>query len=111
MATVALQPDVMTEAGVAATYTAPLVANTYTFRNNGKTLLHIKKGANACNVTIASPKIVHGHAVAGDVVAVPATSERFIGPFDHEVYDDVNHDVSVTFSEVTGLTVAVIQIP
>jgi hypothetical protein len=113
MATVVLQPDVVTESGKAATYNGGLsLANTYVFRNNGKTLLHFKKtGAGICAVTIASPKTVKGHAVAAATVNVPATTgDVFVGPFDHEIYDDINHDVSFSLSEVTGLTVAVIQL-
>lgn len=113
MATVALAPDVMTEAGVAVNYNALLTANTYTFRNNGKTLLYFKKtGVNPCTVTINSPKTVKGHAIAAQTVVVPAsTGDVHIGPFPADVYDDINHDVSFTVSEVTGLTVAVMQIP
>jgi hypothetical protein len=113
MATVILQPDVVNDAGKAATYNSGLLtANTYVFRNNGKTLLHFKKtGAGICTVTVASPKTVKGHAVAAGSIAVPATTgDVFVGPFDHEVYDDINHDVSFTLSEITGLSVAVIQL-
>jgi hypothetical protein len=112
MATVALVPDVVTEAGVAANYNSGLVtANTYTFRNNGRTLLHVKKsGAGACTVSVAAQGTIRGHALAAQTISIPATTgDKFIGPFAHDVYDDGNHDVSVTFSEITGLTVAVIQ--
>lgn len=114
MATVVLTPDVITEAGVAANYNAGLsIANTYVFRNNGKTLLHFKKtGAGACVVTVNSPKTVAGHAIAAGTNSIPATTgDEFMGPFPSEVYDDPNHDVSFTLSEITGLSVAVIQVP
>lgn len=114
MATVVLNPDVVAEAGVAANYNSGLLtANTYKFRNNSKTILHFKKsGASPCTVTVASPLLVRGHAVAAATVNVPATTgDVFVGPFSHDVYDDGNHDVSFTLSEVTGLTVAVLQLP
>lgn len=114
MATVALAPSVVTEAGLAANYNSGLsTGNTYTFRNNGKTLLHVKNtGAGACTVTINSPATLRGHAVAADTVVVPATTgDLFIGPFPQDVYGDQNHDVSFTLSTATGVTVAVVQIP
>lgn len=114
MATVVLTPDVITEAGVAATYNSGLsTGNTYVFRNNGKTLLHFKKtGAGICAVTLVAPKQVAGHAIAAGAASIPATTgDKFVGPFPSEVYDDPNHDVSFTLSEITGLSVAVIQFP
>lgn len=114
MAIVPLTPDIVVEAGVAATYTGGLsTGNTYTFRNNGKTLLHFKKtGAGICAVTLVSPATVRGHAVAAGSASIPATTgDKFVGPFPSDIYDDGNHDVSFTLSDITGLTVAVIQIP
>ena len=113
MATVAFSPDIVTEAGVAANYNSGLsTGNTYTFRNNGKTLLHVKNaGASPCTVTINSPQTVRGHAVAAQTVVVAAGADKFIGPFAHDVYDDINHDVSFTLSFVTSVTVAVVQQP
>lgn len=114
MATVVLNPDVVTEAGLAANYNGGLsLANTYKFRNNGKTLLHFKKtGAGICAVTVAPSAVVRGHAVAAAPFNVPATvGDVFVGPFAPDLYNDVNNDVSFTLSEITGLTVAVIQLP
>jgi hypothetical protein len=114
MATVVLQPDVVTDAGKAPAYTTPLVvANTYVFRNNGRTLLYFRKtGANPCTVSIVSPKTLKGHAVVAQTFVVPANvGDVVAGPFDHDVYDDVNHDVTFSVSEITGLSVAVIQVP
>jgi hypothetical protein len=114
MATVVLVPDVAVEAGIAANYNSGLnTGNTYKFRNNGRTMLHFKKsGANACTVTIAAVAAIRGHAVAGETVTVPATTgDVFVGPLTKDIYADVNGDTTFTVSEVTGLTVAVIQLP
>lgn len=114
MAIVPLVPDVVTEAGVAATYTSGLsTGNTYTVRNNGKTVLHFKKtGAGICVVTIVANGVVAGHAIAGGSASIPATTgDKFVGPFNPGIFDDVNHDVSFTLSEITGLSVAVLQLP
>lgn len=113
MAIIPLVPNVVAEAGVVAAYITPTITDTYTIRNNGKTVLHVKKsGANACNVTVTPAKTVAGHTLSTLVVAIPATTgDKFIGPFNTDIYDDPNHDVSVTFSENTGLTAAVVQLP
>src|SRR5581483_1688841 len=114
MATVVLVPDVLTDAGLAPTRNAGLSnANTYKFRNNGKTFLHFRKtGANACTVTLVAQGTLRGKAITNPTVNVPAnTGDVMIGPFPYDVYNDTNHDVSFTLSEVTGLDVAVVAIP
>jgi hypothetical protein len=114
MATVVLVPDVLTDAGLAPTRNAGLsIANTYKVRNNGKTFLHFRKsGANACTVTLVGQGTLRGKALAALTVNVPAnTGDVMIGPFPADVYNDTNHDVSFTLSEVTGLDVAVVAIP
>lgn len=113
MATIVLVPDVITEAGVVANYNAQAIGNTYVFRNNGKVQLHFKKsGANPCTVTVIRPRTLRGVALPSLTFVVPATTgDVHSGPFPVDVYDDVNHDVSFTVSEATGLTVAVLQLP
>ncbi len=87
-----------------------LVPNTYLVRNNGRVFLHVKKsGAGACNVVVDTPGKVGGLDIAQLTVAVEATvGDRMIGPFDPALFNDSNQDLKVTFSEVTGLTVAAI---
>lgn len=113
MATVVLAPDVVTDAGIAPVRTALNIANTYKFRNNGRTILHFRKsGANPCTVTVTVQGTLGGKAVASQTFVVPAnTGDVFAGPFPHGIYDDTNHDCSFTVSEATGLDVAVEQLP
>lgn len=114
MAIVILQSDVLSDAGQAPTQNTPLnIANTYKFRNNGRTILHFKKtGLNACTASVNVQAAPRGHTIAAQTINVPATvGDVFIGPFPSDLYDDVNHDVSFTVSEVTGLTVEVLQLP
>jgi|SRR5581483_882250 len=114
MAIVPLTPDVMTEAGLSETVNSGLsTANTYTVRNNGKTFLHVKNtGGTACVVTINANGTVAGHTLSAGSVTVPITTgDKLIGPFPAAVYDDQNHDVSFTLSFITGVTVAVVQLP
>jgi hypothetical protein len=114
MADIRIVPERTDPTGLAATYNGGLTTtDRYLIRNDGKTLLHFKKtGAGACTVTVQTGETVRGLAVADVTVVVPATTgDRFIGPFPGDLYDDPNHDVGVTLSEVTGLTVAVLQLP
>jgi hypothetical protein len=113
LATIVLNPDVMLDSGVAVNYQALAIGNTYKVRNNGKTILYFKKtGANACTVTFTTNGTLKGKALAAVTNNVPATTgDVHTGPFDPTVYDDINHDISFTVSEATGLTVAVLQLP
>lgn len=112
MANITLNPQQLAQAGIAPSYTGSLsVSDTYFVRNNGKTFLHFKKtGANPCTVTIVTPGTVRGLAIADQTFVVPATTGDMMVPLDPSLYDDVNHDVSFTVSEVTGLSVAAIQL-
>lgn len=99
--------------GLAAAYDATMnITDTFLVRNTGRMLLHFKKsGAGACIVTIQTPGNVDGLAIAERTVTIPATTgDKFIGPFPPNIYNDVNGDVKFTLSEVTGLTVAFMEL-
>jgi hypothetical protein len=94
--------------GIVPTFSAADVAGD-TFKNYGKTLLHVKNGDTVSKqVTIASNTCSHGanHDV---VVSVPAGEERQIGHFPTERFNNENHEVRVSYDSVTSLTVAVIK--
>lgn len=113
MAEVRLTPQKLLATGITPTYTGSLsTENTYQIRNNGSTFVHFKKsGAGDCVVTIQTPKTVGGLAVAEQTVTVPATGgDKMIGPFPPHIYNDGDHDVNITLSEITGLTVAVVEL-
>ncbi len=113
MSDVRLTPERILPIGLGATYTGSLsTSNTYQVRNTGRTFLHFKKsGAGACVVTIETPVTIGGLAVAEQTVSVAAsTGDEFIGPFPTNIYNDGSHDVRVTLSEITGLTVAVLEL-
>lgn len=107
--------------GLAATYTSsgasPLlnVTDTFQFRNTGKEFLHFKKsGAGDCTVTFNTPRTVEGLDIENPTVTVPATTgDVFVGPFDPAVFNTPGSILlsGFTVSEVTGLTVAVLQLP
>lgn len=112
MADIRVNPVLATDAGIAPTYTEPTTTDTYKVVNNGRMVLYVKKtGAGACDVTVVTPNNVGGLAIADRVVSVPATTgERIIGPFPPTLYNDGNQDLSVTFSEITGLSFVAVQL-
>lgn len=113
MADVDLTVQDVSRSGVAPSYTSPLgIANTYHVPNNGRMVLHFKKtGAGACTVTITTPGTVDGLAVADRTVVVPElTGDVMIGPFPPATYNDADHEIRFTVSEVTGLSVAALRI-
>lgn len=102
------------EAGIAPSYQGSLSASdTYTFPNDGRTMLHFKKsGAGACTVTIVTAAEFRGAAVADTTLTVPATTgDKMIGPFHPDKYSASDGLVTFSCSEITGLTVAAIRLP
>lgn len=113
MADVTLTPQQCGIAGITPSYTGSLsAANTYLVRNSGKVFLHFKKtGAGDCTVTLQTPITVEGLAVEEPTVTVPATTgDKMIGPFSPAVFNDQNGDLKFTLSEITGLSVAVVEL-
>lgn len=114
MANRRLNPQIVSDAGIVPNYTNDLlVADTHLVNIGGKVILHFKKsGVGICNVTIITPATLGGKAVEDPVVAIPASGgDKFIGPFDRNLYSDSAGDLKFTVSEVTGLSVAVIEVP
>jgi hypothetical protein len=112
MAEVAIAVQRVLPTGVAPTYTGSLLTtNTYLVRNSGRVMLHFKKaGASVCTVTIQTPATVGGLAVAEQTNTVPAsTGDIMAGPFPPRIYNDGAGDLRFTLSEITGLTVAVVE--
>ena len=111
MAVVTWTPDVVTDAGVTVTRHGSLsTSDTYKFRNDGKTRLLVEKsGAGACTLTMVTPATVRGLAVSDKTATIAAsTGDVALGPFPPSLYNDENGDMTVSFSEITGITAAVI---
>lgn len=99
------------DTGVVPVYQAGITAvDSYTFPNDGRMFLHVKKGVGACNVTLKSRASFRGKAVPDQVVAIAQNTDQMIGPFPPDLYNDATGLVTVLFSEVTGLTVAVVRL-
>src|SRR4051812_5887178 len=113
MAQIRLNPEKPTDAGLAATYNGGLTTtDTFLVRNSGLVVLHVKKsGGNPCTVPVTPQRPYKGKTIPAQTVVVPATTgDRFIGILPGDLYNDQNGDAYVTFSEVTGLTMAILDL-
>lgn len=109
MARTALAVQQIVRSGLTPSYSAANVDG-HSIQNGGSEFLHVKTGGTACNVTIVTPGTVDGQAVADRVIAIGTTSERMIGPFPPDVYNQPGAaDVHVDFSAVTSVTVAALR--
>jgi hypothetical protein len=86
--------------------------------NDGKTFLYVKNGnAGSIDVTITSEVtsktiVGYGATTFSDlVVSVPASEERVIGPFPKTRFNDANGEVTVSYDEISSVTVAAIRLP
>lgn len=105
MATLAVQ--VSSAGGLAPTYAAASAGGD-DFPNTGREFLHVKNGSAASiNATINSAQLCNYGFDHDVVVAVPAGGERIIGPF---VPSRFGLSVGVTYSAVTSVTVAAVQV-
>lgn len=115
MATVRWTPqDAASGADITPTRNGSLsAADTYVFANDGKVILLAEKtGAGSCTYTVATPRTIGGLAIADQTGTIAATTgDKVLGPFEPATHNDTNGDASITFSEATGLTVAVVRLP
>lgn len=98
-------------AGLSPTYVA-CDASGDTFKNiSGRIFLHIKNGDTADKtVTIASLKECDQGFIHNIVITVPAGGEVMVGPFSPIRFNDTTQKVSISYSDVTSLSVAAIQL-
>ena len=86
------------------------ITDRFLFPNSGREYVLIKKGAGAVDVTIPTPRIVDGLAVADRTVTVAGNSEVVLGPFDRAVYNDTDGKVAMEFDSITTLSVALLRL-
>jgi hypothetical protein len=97
--------------GLSATYTAAATAGD-DFLNSGKSILHVMNADSASTtVTVNSIENCNQGYDHNVVVAVPAGSEIFIGPFNRARFNGADGKADITYSSVADLTVAVVEVP
>ena len=97
--------------GLEASYVAA-AAGGDTFKNDGKTVLHVKNGSGGdITLTFTPPGTVAGVAIENPTCLVTAGEERFCGPFEPSVFNNSSGLLAVGYSGVTSLTIAAIRVP
>lgn len=101
----------ITRVGLPITYAAA-AAGGDKFVPGDKVFLHVKNGgASSVNVTVATTGKVRGDlALANVVVAIPAAGENVVGPFGRGEFQNAVGLVDVTYSAVTSVSVAVLEL-
>ena len=116
MADITLDVQEIVRTGLVATYTdsgstVPLTTtDTFFANNNGRTFLHVKNGATDVVVTIHTPITRDGLAVEDRTVTVTADTEAFLGPFQPDIYNGADHQMSFEFDDVSNVSVAVVRV-
>lgn len=95
--------------GLNATYNAVSASDKFT--NDGSIVIHVKNADTSPDtVTIVSTKTFEGLTVADAGGSVPAGGERFFGPFSKGLFNDANGQATVTHSNTTSVTMAVLRV-
>lgn len=80
--------------------------------NDGRTILYFKNtDSSTVTVTLATGGTVQGIALADLAFTIAQNAEKIVGPFDRLLWNDANGYLQITYSAVTGMTVAAIRIP
>lgn len=116
MATLAVQT--ITEAGIVPNFVAA-AAGGDRFANGGEdVVVHVKNGGGApITVTIASNDTTREATGLGPVTKADAggsvanAAEKIFGPFPRLAFSGADGRVSIAYSAVTSVTVAVYQVP
>lgn len=106
-----LTVQTITQAGVSPSLTAA-AAGGDEFANGGRTYFHINNAsAGSVTVTVDSVRPCDQGADHNLTVAVPASEQRLIGPFDPRRFNQAGTGrVAVTYSAVTSVTVGAFAI-
>lgn len=108
MATLSVQKIILT--GIKPTYVTASAGGD-DFENSGRVFLHVKnEHTGPQTITINSLRICDLGYDHDAVVTIPAGEERLIGPFPRFRFNDPNGKVQVSYSGVTALTIAAIEL-
>ena len=108
MSTLNIQKVVL--AGLSPTYGEAAVGGDE-FVNSGREFIHVKNGHTSPQTVTVNSQAVCSQGFDHDVaVEILASGERMIGPFPKDRFDDTGGKVQITYSGVTLLTIAAIQV-
>ena len=115
MARVSLARQQLADTGLSAAY-SPAAAEGHKAENNGRVILHVRNySEDDINVIILSGYVRAGLKLADRVVTVGAGEEKFIGPFEPDVYnqsDGGKDHIYIDYSATPeGVEVAAILFP
>lgn len=81
-------------------------SDTYQVDNDGKMFLHLINGGGGTVVlTIETPGLVDGLAIADRTVSILAATNQMVGPFPRHIYNDANGKVNFSMDVITSVTV------
>ncbi|RJQ26329.1 MAG: hypothetical protein C4589_09845 [Peptococcaceae bacterium] len=108
MATLSVQKISLT--GLGPTFVAASAGGDI-FANNSHVYLHVKNGDTAAKTVTVNSQRQCDQGFDHDIaVSVPASGERLIGPFNTSRFNNTDGNVEVTYSAVTSVTVAAIEL-
>ena len=108
MSTLNVQKVVL--AGLSPTYGEAAVGGDE-FVNSGREFIHVKNGHTSPQTVTVNSQAVCSQGFDHDIpVEIPASEERMIGPFPKDRFDDAGGKVQITYSGVTALTIAAVQV-
>jgi hypothetical protein len=98
-------------AGTAPVYAAANAAG-HSLPNSTREFVHVKTGGVPCTVTVRiGSVIVDGLSVADRPITVGANSERMVGPFPHQTYNQADGSgVHLDFDSVVAVTIAAFRL-
>jgi len=114
MSRVSLARQLLSDAGLSAAY-SPAAPECHKVENDGRVFLHVLNcSENDITVTVLSGYIRAGLKLADRIVEVCAGEEKFIGPFDPDIYNQTDGGkghIYIDYSAVEGVTVAALLFP
>ena len=112
MARTELSSQDIVRAGLQASYTA-VIADGHKFLNGGREIIHIiNSNASTIVLTIMTPMTVDSLDVAERTISIPTTEERFVGPFQSNVYNQpADRMVYIDYDIQASVTVAILTLP
>ncbi len=105
-----LTAEALAAAGLDATYAAADAAGDKFAWSQGA-FVHAKNDdASSHTATVASQATARPGLAPADIdVVIPAGEDRFIGPFDRNLFADADGNVNITYDDVTSVTIAVLK--